>query len=382
MRAQLLSNLYGTLPIFIGGSLNTVLVAALVASRHPTWPFLLWFALEVVVCAVRAPVLIACRRAHARGEAGPIDLYVLLSLLWAAALGYGTFISVTSGDWVVAALACLSGAAMVGGICFRNFAAPRLVAVMVILSLGPCMIAAPLTGQPILLVALWQIPFYLYAMTAAAYRLNRMLVGTMRAEIENGRLARHDNLTGLLNRAGLADHVVAAGAAGSGDRLALAYVDLDGFKTVNDSLGHAAGDELLRSVAARLVAAGGPGAVAARIGGDEFVLMAEAGDAATAFALGETLVAALADTAHLIEDSGITIGASAGLALFADHGPDLSGLLRAADFALYEAKSRGRCHAVVAPSGPREMFPPRAAAEETALTDPSGSWRRLRRAYG
>src|SRR3546814_6094828 len=71
---------------------------------------------------------------------------------------------------------------MVGGIAFRNFAAPRLVALMILLSLGPCAVGGAMSGQPILLVATFQIPFYLVSMTIAAFRLNRMLVATMRAE--------------------------------------------------------------------------------------------------------------------------------------------------------------------------------------------------------
>ena len=73
------------------------------------------------------------------------SLYILLGLAWAASVGYGTFISLTSGDWVVATLACLSAAAMVGGISFRNFGAPRLAGAMIVLTLGSCCLAAPFT---------------------------------------------------------------------------------------------------------------------------------------------------------------------------------------------------------------------------------------------
>src|SRR3546814_18474294 len=126
-------------------------------------------------------------------------LYIWLSVLWAASVGYGTVISVLSGDWVAATLACLSSAAMVGGIAFRNFAAPRLVALMILLSLGPCAVGGAMSGQPILLVATFQIPFYLVTMTIAACRLNRMLVATIPAEQANPNRARPDHSTCLLN---------------------------------------------------------------------------------------------------------------------------------------------------------------------------------------
>src|SRR3546814_19187635 len=113
-------------------------------------------------------------------------------------------------DWIsdvcssdlAATLACLSSAAMVGGIAFRNFAAPRLVALMILLSLGPCAVGGAMSGQPILLVAPFQIPFYLVSMTIAAFRLNRMLVATIRAEQANRHRARHADLPCLLNRQG------------------------------------------------------------------------------------------------------------------------------------------------------------------------------------
>ncbi len=76
---------------------------------------------------------------------------------------------------------------MVGGICFRNFGAPRLVAVMIPLSLGPCCIGAIRAGEPTLWLTLLQIPFYLFAMSAAAWRLNGLLVSTMKSELEPGR---------------------------------------------------------------------------------------------------------------------------------------------------------------------------------------------------
>ena len=97
-------------------------------------------------------------------------------------MGHGALISATSDDWMAATLSCLSVAAMVRGICLRNFAAPRLVAIMIFLSLGPCCIGAVLSGEPALLLTLIQIPFCLFAMSVAARKLNVMLISTMEAE--------------------------------------------------------------------------------------------------------------------------------------------------------------------------------------------------------
>ncbi|MEE7446481.1 bifunctional diguanylate cyclase/phosphodiesterase [Methylobacterium radiotolerans] len=161
------------------------------------------------------------------------------------------------------------------------------------------------------------------------------------AEAEVARLARHDVLTGLPNRAlfhetlerGLADIVQRGGAC------AVLYLDLDGFKSVNDSLGHQAGDELLRRVAAGLRGIAGDGAVA-RLGGDEFAVLC-AGGAAEAGALAEHLIA-LFDSPFSLGGHRVGVGLSVGIALAPGHGTDAEPLYRRADLALYRAKAEGR----------------------------------------
>src|SRR5690606_13553019 len=134
-------------------------------------------------------------------------------------------------------------------------------------------------------------PFYLFSMTMAAYKLNRMLVATMRAERENEVHARHDMLTGLSNRSGLAKALEARFAEpGQGRRLALIYLDLDGFKAVNDSHGHMAGDRLLQMVADRLRGVLRSGDLVARIGGDEFIVLSELADPVSLLGFGERLI--------------------------------------------------------------------------------------------
>lgn len=345
IRSSLVRGLYGTIPIFIGGVLNTVAVSSLIAFRNPTPLFILWAVLEIGIAILRLPVLVAGRRAVAAGRPGPTDLYLLLGVLWAASVGYGAIISILSGDWVAATLACLSAAAMVGGICFRNYGAPRLVAVMIVCSLGPVTVGGLLSGEPILLVTAFQIPLYVFAMTAAAYQLNAMLVRTMRAERENGYRARHDVLTGLLNRAGLEQEI----AEGTTQRTTLFYLDLDGFKTVNDSLGHGAGDRLLAAVGERLRSLVRPEDVVARFGGDEFVVLSDHRGRGTAFRTGERIVQGLSEEPYLLGAEAVKVGACIGIAMRPEHGEDFETLLAAADAALYAAKSSGRARCAFAP---------------------------------
>jgi len=349
IRVALIGSLFGTLPIFAGGVVNSLAVSFLIAWRIPTLPFQLWCAFEVVCCIVRLAVLVRARRRAAAGDPTATDIYLLLGVAWAAGIGGGTFLSLMSGDWVVAALACLSAAAMVGGICFRNFGAPRMAAVMIVLTLGPVCVAAPFVGEPIMLISLMQIPFYLVSMTVAAYKLNAMLISTMRAERENAFHARHDMLTGLSNRAGLAKaFATRLGEETSPRALALIYLDLDGFKAVNDSYGHMAGDALLQLVAERLRGLVRSSDIAARIGGDEFVVLSEQTEPTQLQRFGERLVREISQPYELDSGDTLHIGASVGIALAPEHGRDMTSLMTAADAALYQAKSRGKSLCVIA----------------------------------
>lgn len=154
--------------------------------------------------------------------------------------------------------------------------------------------------------------------------------------------ALHDPLTRLPNRAQFFQRLEAEMAAGS---LAVLYLDLDGFKPINDTHGHGAGDELLRIVSARITAAVRPGDLVARLGGDEFaVLCSVISDSSEATAIAERLVTAVARPIKLAGGT-VEIGVSVGIALGArrrDAHDNGERLLEAADAALYEAKHAGR----------------------------------------
>jgi predicted signal transduction protein with EAL and GGDEF domain len=274
VRVALIGNLFGNLPVFVGGVINTVAVAAAIAVRQPTVPFLIWLALEIVLCAVRLTVWMIARRAALKRGNTLTDIYLILALVWSFSVGYGVIVSMASGDWVAATLACVSASAMVGGICFRNFSAPRLAAAMIVISLGPTIPGAVLGGERLLYLVVLQVPLYLAAMTAAAFALNKMLIATMRAERDNSHRAKHDALTGLLNREGLIEAADAqlTTAVAAGEPRALLFLDLDNFKNANDTFGHAVGDKLLKAVADRLKGELSATDVAARLGGDEFVV--------------------------------------------------------------------------------------------------------------
>jgi diguanylate cyclase (GGDEF)-like protein/PAS domain S-box-containing protein len=156
------------------------------------------------------------------------------------------------------------------------------------------------------------------------------------------RQALHDALTDLPNRVLLQDRLARelAVVARSGASIALLLLDLDGFKEINDTLGHTVGDLLLRQVGARLCGALRAGDTVARLGGDEFAALLPGADEDGARAVAHTIIEAL-DAPFVVEGQGLRVGGSLGIALAPAHGTDADGLLRRADVAMYAAKRTG-----------------------------------------
>jgi diguanylate cyclase (GGDEF)-like protein len=186
-------------------------------------------------------------------------------------------------------------------------------------------------------------------------------------------LAEHDALTGLPNRVLLNDRLTGAIALAKrhSKPLAVLFLDVDGFKAVNDTLGHAAGDAILRSIARGLQSALRRSDMVSRYSGDEFVIVLpeiEHGDDASLVA--RKLVRA-ASGPHRIASRNVTVTGSVGIALFPDDGPDADTLIRHADAAMYDAKRTGAGSfrlftpdlaqvldaAALEPAGPRRVSP-------------------------
>ncbi|SCW45254.1 PAS domain S-box-containing protein/diguanylate cyclase (GGDEF) domain-containing protein [Sphingobium faniae] len=460
--SQLMNGLFASIPIFLGGILNITAVAAVAVSRHPSLAFFLWLSFEMALGVVRLAVLVYGRQVIQVGRTPPRLLAALLSCAWAGSVGFGTYLCLTSGDWVLATIACLSAAAMVCGICLRNFGTPRLAAIMVFLTLLPCAVAGLLTGEPIMPIISVQLPIFFLTIFSAAFSLHRMLVSKMTAlnDLErseslnrtilqaspdhtlildaedvvtfynqpmadnsdrdtlvgrewlsllpdadqavgvqaledakagrsanlithhldasgqkrwadvivkqicdgSGRLivvardithqkkseeqaiwmAQHDALTGLPNRALLQDRL--DGMLNDADHAmsgALLILDVDNFKSINDTFGHDAGDALLCAFAGHLRAAVGEEDIVARTGGDEFALILATGSEAeverTAERIFERLREPFSHGGRLL-DCGASIGAS----FIPRDGKLRSEIMKAADIALYAAKAGGR----------------------------------------
>jgi diguanylate cyclase (GGDEF)-like protein len=166
-------------------------------------------------------------------------------------------------------------------------------------------------------------------------------------------IALHDGLTGLPNRIAIQEHLdLALKRAGrSGASVAVMFIDLDNFKLVNDSFGHAAGDELLQAVGARLREVVRDSDVVARQGGDEFLILLPDLPRDTCGSLGsqpspaETVAVTIQEllrSPFTVDGSETFVSASIGISLYPDHGADAGTLIKHADFAMYRVKESGR----------------------------------------
>lgn len=168
-------------------------------------------------------------------------------------------------------------------------------------------------------------------------------------------LAHHDPLTGLANRVLFRTRLTEGlqRLAGAEERLAVLYLDLDGFKDVNDAYGHPVGDRLLVAVAERLRQALAPGDIVARVGGDEFAVVQFGAGAPEADRLAERIVTEVS-VAYEIDGHEVAVGASVGISIAPVDSRDADILLKNADIALYRAKADGR--------GLHRFFEPEMAA--------------------
>ena len=178
----------------------------------------------------------------------------------------------------------------------------------------------------------------------ASIEAHRLTEEVEAAKVELDHLAHHDVLTGLPNRMLLEDRLGQAieVARRQGRKLATMYLDLDRFKHINDSLGHAVGDQLLKSVAQRLVSCVRQSDTVSRQGGDEFVLLLPYIEHAEDAALSAQKMLAAVALPHRIDGHDLHVGVSIGISIYPDDGLDAPSLLKSADTAMYYAKDNGR----------------------------------------
>jgi diguanylate cyclase (GGDEF)-like protein/PAS domain S-box-containing protein len=190
------------------------------------------------------------------------------------------------------------------------------------------------------------------------------------AELNLNYLATHDSLTSLPNRYLLMDRLgqVIARARRDQQRFGVLFIDIDDFKSINDTAGHDAGDAVLRSVADRIRSCVRGSDTVSRLGGDEFVMVVEDADSAGAVSVAEKIRAAMA-VPVVRQRRRLAVTASVGISLYPDHATDAEGLLTAADYAMYLAKKHGKDRSELCPA---DVKSGRSARPGRARAGPAG----------
>jgi diguanylate cyclase (GGDEF)-like protein len=344
-RQILLANLFTRTASLVLASICEISVCATAYYLYPRALYAGWASAVVALLFVRLALIYVCSSRSARGESTPTSAFLFASILWSAVFGFGSLLCNISGDPTLFLLGNVCAVGLIGGLSGRNAGTPRLVLIQITLILGLLALGAALSPGSGKLVLLFQAPFCAAGFFVVALRSNRDTVALLMARESSHRLARHDSLTGLPNRARISELLLErteAGLTGQAQSFAVLLIDLDGFKAINDSLGHAAGDQVLREAAVRLRVVLPTDGIVGRLAGDEFVAICDGDSLAhDVGALAERIVKTLARPFTLSE-ARVHIGASVGVSLFPEHGKTGPQLLICADRALYAVKRSGK----------------------------------------
>jgi diguanylate cyclase (GGDEF)-like protein len=343
-RAFLLGQLLGSPAAVIMGSCCAlmVVIVAILRSDEAIYGFIA--TLELVVMTWR---IAEWRRRTSKMRQHPdhipsVDTSVLLSILWCTLQGVTAFTIMSSRDLVLCILSATLVMALVGPICARNYAAPRSAFLLVLLCDLPFVAGALASGEPWLLVIVAMTPPFLLGAMQIIMTFHRTMLLTLAMEAKALHLAQHDSLTGILSRQGM-DHALSQFAPHPDRQMALISIDLDGFKQVNDTHGHGAGDILLVKVAQRIKSQLRSEDLLARMGGDEFVVVVRDMMPDQVGPLADRLISAISRYSYDLQGgSQVRVGASIGFACMPEDAASTVELRSRADQALYTAKDAGK----------------------------------------
>lgn len=340
IRPQLLAQLLSSPGAIVMATIMGLLVSVASFLRDGATIFVVLTCLEGLILAARLVSIARLWRDGRRGHVAIVDAAVYLSIAWCALQGMTAFFAMRTGDTVLMVLSAAMIMALIGPICARNFAAPRLALLLVCLCDFPFVIGAVTTGELWFLSLIGMTPFYLVAALQIVTNYKSAMVRALNAERENLDQARQDSLTRLLNREGLNARLDLMATT---EPLAIIAMDLDGFKEINDTHGHAAGDLVLEQVADRMRSVVEDGDIVARLGGDEFLIVLPDRDPQAVQIMADRLLSAIRDDSYAVDAATrVRIGVSIGFACLPEDTRSLANLREYADEALYAAKDAGK----------------------------------------
>ncbi|OJF93478.1 putative bifunctional diguanylate cyclase/phosphodiesterase [Pararhizobium antarcticum] len=365
--AQAVSILGGIVLSLISNCFIAATTAIVLWLHNPTPAIAIWLAAVIALNAARLVHVTLIKRGNLPVRQPERALFLLSGgallggIVWAFAPFLGGGITTNGANaYVIFIIAGISAGALMQSTAFSRtallFGGPPLAATLVLLMQQATVLSGVIAADLLLLAVMMvrasgmsQASFIrsqkdrLQAITLAG-SLSEANSKITRSNSQLETLARHDPLTGLGNRALFNAHLQALVELQDDHprQVALLIIDLDRFKTINDTMGHGAGDKVLVEIGVRLSTLSGPEDRVVRLGGDEFAVIVDGeGAAARAQAIGTGILAA-AEKPILIHGRPTIVGTSAGLALFPDHGHTAEELFASADIALYAAKEGGR----------------------------------------
>ncbi|MFC6838647.1 GGDEF domain-containing protein [Xanthomonas theicola] len=347
IRRRLLRGPFSSVSVLLFGCVNSFIITLVAWLRHPTAFFLAWLIVDLLIWILRIVFILADARLSTAGFQWGVQLQILFGLALALVMGLGTGGTLVSGDHVLQVLACASMVSMNGAVAIRNRGMPRYAFLQVLLSDLPLKVGALLQPEPWLKIFVLQGPLYLISLYALIQHLNKDLIGALLGEYSSGEKAARDELTGTYNRRGFASAAARdVMIADNTEKTAiLFYLDLDNFKVVNDTYGHASGDKLLQAFSFNLGSIVRSRDIVGRLGGDEFAILFFEDDERLLLPLAARIVDATRRLSNDYLPQPLEIGVSIGIASVPASDLNKSGvfdrLVSCADRALYKAKSAG-----------------------------------------
>ncbi|WP_054311830.1 GGDEF domain-containing protein [Mesorhizobium sp. 1M-11] len=348
VRSRFLETTYDRKFAILFASLSVLVLAATAIVLTGAWWPLLWVAADLALLVLRFTLIVRCEAARLHGETPPLGALMIAGGAWSAVFGLGCFGCIASENLVLSVLAGLNVAGVVGVVSSRNAATPRYAILVMLLVSLPFMLGALLSPQSGMWVIGLQMPFYVAGIIGVLVHNHKISVRMIRAELDNRDLAVRDALTGLPNRILLQEELrrmcgqLATPAANGGKPFVVLSMDLDGFKYINDSHGHTAGDRLLRLVGERLRKTFRATDMVFRIGGDEFIVLLPGTSEIEAAHLAKRAIETVSEAFDIEVGTPAYIGLSAGSARAPVDGDTPEQLLTCSDLALYEAKRAGK----------------------------------------
>jgi diguanylate cyclase (GGDEF)-like protein len=310
-----------------------------------------WFVFDLIMLAIRIAVAARYQRGGRRMPDHVARVTVCLTATVLMVFALGCSASFYTAVRPVPMIATTSMMALIAGLATRWAALPRLAVPAIAAMSVPFATAIVLADHGHFRVAVLQFAVVVAGTAALTLQNHRTLAAMFRAERRAHALAMTDALTGLPNRAGLMAQLDRLTTAPVHPAMALLFVDMDGFKAINDRFGHGVGDAVLCETARRLDAATGAH-FTCRLGGDEFVVLIEGGEAALAPTIARRIADALASPIDTAAADPIVAGASVGIAFgSAAAATSAERMLAEADRALYLAKRAGGGREVMLDAG-------------------------------